>query len=85
MSKLTLNINDDTIARAKVYASEQNRSLSSIIQSFLDKITSEKESTDNVEEIKISPFVKSLSIKSGIPADFDYKKALGDHYAEKHK
>jgi Family of unknown function (DUF6364) len=85
MSKLTLNINDDTIARAKVYASEQNRSLSSIIQSFLDKITLEKEPADKVEEIKISPFVRSLSLKSTLPPDYDYKKALGDYYSEKYK
>ncbi|MFP5436998.1 MAG: DUF6364 family protein [Bacteroidia bacterium] len=85
MSKLTLNIDDDTIARAKVYATEQNRSLSSIIQSFLDKITSEKEKDDDVEEIKISPFVKSLSLKSTLPPDYDYKDALGGYYSEKYK
>ncbi|WP_116789847.1 DUF6364 family protein [Flavobacterium psychrotrophum] len=85
MSKLTLNISDETIARAKVYASENNRSLSAIIQSYLDKITLDKDTKDDLEEIKISSFVKSLSLKNTLPADYDYKKALGDYYSEKYK
>jgi len=82
-NKLTLNIDDEVIARAKVYASEQNRSLSSIIESFLRAVTLSK--NDDFEEIKISSFVKSLSLKSTLPTDFDYKKELGDYYTEKYK
>jgi len=82
--KLTLNIDDEVVAKAKVYASEQNISLSSIIESFLRAVTSNN-TDDDFEEIKISPFVKSLSLKSGISADFDYKAELGDYYSEKYK
>ena len=82
--KLTLNIDDEVVAKAKVYASEQNISLSSIIESFLRAVTSNN-TDDDFEEIKISPFVKSLSLKSGISADFDYKVELGDYYSEKYK
>ena len=82
--KLTLNIDDEVVAKAKAYASEQNISLSSIIESFLRAVTLNK-TDDNFEEIKISPFVKSLSIKSSIPADLDYKTELGNYYSEKYK
>jgi hypothetical protein len=83
-NKLTLNIADDVVAKAKIYASEQNISLSSFIESFLRSVTSDKRN-DDFEEIEISPFVKSLSLKSDIPADFDYKAELGNYYSEKYK
>lgn len=82
MSKLTLNISDDVIARAKEYAAKQNRSLSSIIESFLKNITVDKEKL--AEDFPISQFVKDLSLPSKLPADFDYKKELEGRYSEKY-
>lgn len=82
MSKLTLNISDDVIARAKEYAAKQNRSLSSIIESFLKNITVDKEKI--AEDFPISQFVKDLSLPSKLPADFDYKKELEGRYSEKY-
>ncbi len=82
-TKLTLKLDKSVIEKAKQYASEKNRSLSGIIESYLKALTSEK--NEDLEEIKITPFVKSLSFDSGIPADMDYKKELGDHYSEKYK
>lgn len=40
---------------------------------------------DNREEIKITDFVKSLSIKSGIPADLDYREELTKRLIEKYQ
>ncbi len=82
MSKLTLNISDDVIARAKEYAAKQNRSLSSIIESFLKNITVDKEKL--AEDFPISQFVKDLSLPSKLPADFDYKKELEGRYSKKY-
>lgn len=82
MSKLTLNISDDVIARAKEYAAKQNRSLSSIIESFLKNITVDKEKI--AEDFPISQFVKDLSLSSKLPADFDYKKEMENRYSEKY-
>lgn len=82
MSKLTLNISDDVIARAKEYAAKQNRSLSSIIESFLKNITVDKEKV--AEDFPISQFIKDLSLPSKLPADFDYKKELEGRYSEKY-
>lgn len=83
-TKLTLKLDKSVIEKAKQYASEKNRSLSAIIESYLKSLTSESNNRE-LEEIKITPFVKSLSFKSGIPADLDYKKELGDYYSEKYK
>lgn len=83
-TKLTLKLDKDIIEKAKRYASEKNRSLSAIVESYLKVLTSNNEKND-FEEIKISPFIKSLSIKSGLPVDLDYKKDLGDYYSEKYK
>lgn len=83
-TKLTLKLDKSVIEKAKQYASEKNRSLSAIIESYLKSLTSETESKD-FEEIKITPFVKSLSFNSGVAADLDYKKELGDYYTEKYE
>ena len=83
-TKLTLKLDKDVIERAKNYASQKNKSLSAIIESYLQALTSGNSDNEN-EEIKISSFVKSLSLKTDLPVDFDYKKDLGNYYSEKYK
>ncbi len=84
-TKLTLKLDKNVIEKAKIYASEQDRSLSKIIESYLQVITSSNKNKD-FEEIEITPFVKSISIGKGeIPADFDYKKDRQDYLIEKYK
>lgn len=83
-TKLTLKFDKQVVEKAKEYASKNNKSLSRIIESYLQLLTS-KEKTEDAEEIVVSDFVKSLSIKTNIPADFDYKKEYGDYLNEKHK
>lgn len=83
-TKLTLKLDKDIIEKAKIYASEKNRSLSAIIESYLKVLTSDS-NNNSFEEIKITPFIRSLSLKSGLSADLDYKKDLGDYYSEKYK
>lgn len=81
-TKLTLRLNDNVIARAKVYARNHKVSLSKMIESYLENITTQKE-----EEKKksITPLVESLSGVIDLPADFDYKKEYGDYLAKKYK
>jgi hypothetical protein len=84
-TKLTLKLDKNVIEKAKIYAAEQDRSLSKIIESYLQVITSSNKNKD-FEEIEITPFVKSISIGKGeIPADFDYKKDRQDYLIEKYK
>ena len=81
-TKLTLKLDKNVIEKAKIYAAEQERSLSKIIESYLQVITSNEKS----EEIEITPFVKSISVGNGeIPADLDYKKEYYEHLLEKYK
>jgi len=73
--KLTLKLDKEVIEKAKEYASRNKKSLSRIIESYLQSLTSSN-LRDNSEEIKISSFVKELSQPTAIPEDFDYKKEL---------
>ena len=83
-TKLTLKLDKLVIDKAKDYASSQKRSLSRIIESYLHSLVSRNESSD-WEEIKISPFVKSMSTGVIIPLDIDYKKEYSEHLTDKHK
>lgn len=84
-TKLTLKLDKNVIEKAKIYAAEQKHSLSFMVENYLKAITS-TEKNEAIEEIKISEFVKSISIGNGeVPADFDYKKARQDYLIEKYK
>ncbi len=80
-TKLTLKLNQRVIEKAKEYAANKKMSLSRLIEAYLQSLTSEKESS----EFEISPFVKSISTGSEIPADLDYKKEYSDHLSKKYK
>jgi hypothetical protein len=79
-AKLTLNINRDVARRAKVYAKTKGRSLSDLVENYLKLLTK----NTPVDEIEYSPMVKSLLGSVTLPADFDYKKELGDALAKKY-
>jgi hypothetical protein len=83
-TKLTLKLDKLVIEKAKEYASSQKRSLSGLIESYLKTLVN-NDNTQSVEEIEISPFVKSFRTGVKIPADFDYKEAYVDYLAEKYK
>jgi len=83
-TKLTLKLDKLVIERAKSYASSHNRSLSRIIESYLKSLVNQNDSEDN-DEIKISPFVKSMTTGVNIPADLDYKKEYSNYLTEKYK
>lgn len=82
-TKLTLKLDSNIIDKAKNYAASHQKSLSGIIESYLQSLTN----TDDItgEEIQISPFVRSMSSDTNIPADLDYKQEYFDHLTEKHK
>lgn len=80
-SKLTLKLDQSVIEKAKIYASHNNKSLSRIIEAYLQSLTSDNE----ISEFEISPFVKSISTGSEIPSDLDLKKEYSDYLLEKYK
>ncbi|MBE9465243.1 DUF6364 family protein [Dyadobacter subterraneus] len=83
-TKLTLKLDKIVIEKAKEYAASHKRSLSAIIESYLQSLTGIGD-TDNIEEIEITPFVRSMSSGSKLPPDFDDKKEYRSHLEEKYK
>lgn len=70
-TKLTLKLDKSVIEKAKAYASDQQVSLSKLVENYLNALTSKSREKD---EISITPFVKSLTDGNTIPADYDYKR-----------
>lgn len=72
-SKLTLTIESSVIAKAKLYAKSEQRSLSDIVESYLKLLTADSHvSTAN----KPSPIVNQLRGAFREPENLDYKKEL---------
>jgi len=83
-TKLTIKLDKYVIDKAKDYASSHKKSLSRLIESYLQSLVIQDNSNDE-NEIKISPFIKSISSGVNIPADLDYKKEYTDYLIEKYK
>jgi hypothetical protein len=80
-TKLTLRLVKKVIDRAKDYAQNHKISLSKMVESYLDSLTTKKNSND----IEITPLVESLSGVVKLPVDYDYKKEYVDYLTEKYK
>jgi hypothetical protein len=83
-TELTLKLDKEVIESARKYAEMQNRSLSEMIESYLQSLVIQEISKD-VDEISISPFVKSMSSGVHIPADLDYKTEYSKYMSDKYK
>ena len=79
-TKLTLTIEESVIMKAKQYAKSRGRSLSDIIENYLQMITRENPDPD----ISTSPLVKSLKGSFNAPADLDYKELLSKGLSDKY-
>ena len=78
-TKLTIKLDNGVITRAKRYAQNRKTSLSRMIESYLDSVTK-----NEVDDIEITPLVKSLSGVIKLPESYDYKKDRTDHLIEKY-
>jgi len=76
--KLTLTIEESVIIKAKQYAKSRGRSLSDIIENYLQMITHDNRDPD----IKITPLIKSLKGSFNDSSELSYKEQLsgGDLY-----
>jgi uncharacterized membrane protein len=79
-TKLTLRLNKNVIEKAKEYAHKHRISLSSMIEKYLESVTTSKS-----KDIEITPLVESLSGVIHFENDFDYKKEYADFLIEKYK
>lgn len=77
-TKLTLTVEKTVIERAKSYAKKTGRSLSELIENYLENITEENNNSE------LSPKLKKLVGSVKLPADFDEEKELRSAIEKKH-
>jgi len=78
VTKLTLTIEKTVIEKAKTYAKNTGRSLSELIEFYLDSIT------NDAAEQQLSPRLKKIVGRVTLPDDFDEQKALRSSLEDKH-
>ncbi|HEV7350355.1 DUF6364 family protein [Telluribacter sp.] len=83
-TKLTLKLDKEVIEKAKAYAEAHQKSLSKLIEGYLQLLVTQEEA-EAKDEVPLSPFVKNLCTGVQLPADLDTKKTYGDYLAEKYK
>jgi len=76
-TKLTLSLKKSVIERAKRYARGNNQSLSQIIESYLEKITSLNPELGDPELDRLRGIIQ-------LPSDFDLKNETRKLRIEKH-
>ncbi len=77
-TKLTLTVEKSTIEKAKVYARQTGRSLSEMVESYLEAVTSEELTQP------LSPKLKKIVGAVKLPDNFDDKAELRKYFEEKH-
>jgi len=78
-TKLTLTVEEEVIKKAKSYAKQTGRSLSELIETYLEALTE-----TSPENQQISPKLKKLAGSVKLPVDFDEKKELAAYFESKH-
>ena len=76
-TKLTLTIEKSIIERSKSYAKKTGRSLSELIENYLDTITQESGG------VELSPKLSKIVGAVRLPANFDQDKELGSYFETK--
>ena len=76
-TKLTLSLKKSVIEKAKKYAKGNNQSLSQIIESYLEKITSQNPELGDSELDSVRGIIS-------LPKDFDLKKETRKLRIKKH-
>jgi formiminotetrahydrofolate cyclodeaminase len=77
-TKLTLTVEKAVIERAKSYAKHTGRSLSELVESYLEQIT------ENKSDQQISPSLRKIVGSVKLPKGFDEEKELRSYFEKKH-
>ena len=77
--KLTLTVNKATIEKAKKYAQKNGKSISSLVENYLNALVIKDGQTD-----EYSTAVMKLLGAVHAPADFNYKSELSNAISKKH-
>jgi hypothetical protein len=78
-TKLTLTIEKEVIEKAKVYARNTGRSLSDMIEGYLETLIAQEPETQT-----LSPQIKKITGIVKLPKDFDEKKEIAEYLRKKH-
>jgi formiminotetrahydrofolate cyclodeaminase len=78
LTKLTLTIEKTVIENAKLYAKSNGRSLSELIENYLETLTISK------QEQSLSPKLNKILGAVKLPENFDEEKELRTYYESKH-
>lgn len=78
-TKLTLTVEESTIKKAKLYAKHTGRSLSELIENYLETLTEDKVNKNDLS-FKLKKIVGAVKL----PNDFDEKAALNAYLENKH-
>lgn len=76
--KLTLSLDATVIEKAKVYAEKTGRSLSGMVENYLDSLTKKE------EQPEVSERLSRIAGKIKLPKDFDEKEELRKGLEEKY-
>ncbi|HZV69231.1 MAG TPA: DUF6364 family protein [Saprospiraceae bacterium] len=79
-TKLTLSVEKEVVEKAKLYAKRTGRSLSEIIEGFLETLTSENAQKSN----KTSPKLRKIIGVVKLPKNFNEENAKRAHLENKH-
>lgn len=79
-TKLTLTIEQAVIEKAKLYAKSKGRSLSDLVENYLQLMIEDKE----VRPLNSAPIASSLRGNFKAPASFSYKEELAKALSQKH-
>jgi hypothetical protein len=81
-NKLTLNIEQNVIKDAKIYAKNQKRSVSKLVEEYLSTISSKN--NENIEYNSLGPITKELVGIIKIKENVNYKDILTEALIEKY-
>jgi hypothetical protein len=78
-TKLTLTIEQDVIKKAKLYAKHTGRSLSELIENYLESLTE-----GNEDKKQLSAKLNKIAGSVKLPDDFDKRTGLGAYLESKY-
>jgi formiminotetrahydrofolate cyclodeaminase len=78
VTKLTLTVEKEVIERAKSYAKSNGRSLSELVENYLESIT------QDLDENELSPKLQKIVGAVKLPKTFDEAQELRTYFEDKH-
>ena len=85
-TKLTLNVDDKIVGRAKKTSAKKNISLSAVVEEYLDKFSRNDapKKDPNKEELSLTKRIRKYTKHVNLPDNYDYKKTWHRHLDEKY-